>query len=170
MISIGLLIRNTNNYVIVKCDWWYQITDIVMIQLPIILKYQLGEILKALPISLRNITTFASISIPQPIYTTINRYCRWQYMNFDCRSFILIFFLCIYFFQLMFYTLSIAVTAVFDFALTSLMRIMILLHPASRQSINLAPSSSWFQQIPFWFRGCTFWDLLDKYLMYLPPT
>ena len=99
----------------------------------------------------------------------IYRYCRWQYMNFDCRSFILTFFLCIYFFQLMFYTLSIAVTAVFDFALTSLMRIMILLHPASRQSINLAPSSSWFQQIPFWFQGCISWGSLGKHLRYQLP-
>jgi len=42
-----------------------------MIQLQIILKNQLGEILKALPISLmgKGLTTFASISIPQPIYT-----------------------------------------------------------------------------------------------------
>jgi len=136
------------------------------------LRNQLGEILKALPIIKRGKSLLHLLQYQSPNrYTPIfHRYCRWQYMNFDLHSFILKCVLCIYFFQLMFYTLSIAVTAVFDFALTSLMRIMILLHPASRQSINLAPSSSWFQQIPFWFRGCTFWDLLDKYLMYLPPT
>jgi len=117
--------------------------------------------------SLLHLLQYQSPSWYTPI---IYRYCRWQYMNFDFHSFILKYFLCIYFFQLMFYTLSIAVTAVFDFALSSLLRIMMLLHPSGRQSINLAPSSSWFQQIPFWFRGYTFWDLLDKYLMYLPPT
>jgi len=165
MISIGLLIRNTNNYVIVKCDWWYQITDIVMIQLPIIWKINWGKFLKLYPFYY----ICFNINPPTDIHPSFSL-LQMTIHEFWLSLIHINFFLCIYFFQLMFYTLSIAVTAVFDFALTSLMRIMILLHPASRQSINLAPSSSWFQQIPFWFRGCTFWDLLDKYLMYLPPT
>ena len=124
------------------------------------IKINLGKYLRLYSLkrgkSLLHLLEYQSPSRYTPI---IYRYCRWQYMNFDFHSFILKYFLCNYFFQLMFYTLSIAVTAVFDFALSSLLRIMMLLHPSGRQSINLAPSSSWFQQIPFWFQGCISWGL-----------
>jgi len=122
------------------------------------------------PESFTHFTTFASIAIPQSIYTHHSSLLQMTIHEFWPSLIHIKIFLCIYFFQLMFYTLSIAVTAVFDFALSSLLRIMMLLHPSGRQSINLAPSSSWFQQIPFWFQGYTFWDLLDKHLVYLPPT